>query len=163
MITKQKISIGLAGLLGFALLTWLGSVVYNEYKSYEWQKRTDAMQEAMVGPYRTDTYGGKTPEETWAMFLEALKKKDVELASKYFEVERQAEWKNTLNTTLNADKLDMVIKNLSSNLERDTNVSTPEKVYYSYTFIDRTSGKKLKNSLVFSLNQYTKVWKISVL
>jgi len=31
-----------------------------------------------------DTYGGKTPEETLNLFIEALKKEDLELASKYF-------------------------------------------------------------------------------
>jgi len=31
-----------------------------------------------------DTYGGKTSEETLNLFIEALKKEDLELASKYF-------------------------------------------------------------------------------
>ena len=163
MSITRKIVIGSAGLAGIALLAWLWSVASNEYQSYQWQKRTDALQEAMIGPYRTDTYGGKTPEETWAMFLDALKKKDVELASKYFEVDKQIGWKNTLNTTINANKLDIVIKNLLNPIKKDSSVSTADKAYYNYSFFDQTSGKILKNSLVFSLNYYTKVWKISVL
>lgn len=31
-----------------------------------------------------DTYGGKTPEETLRLFIEALENEDIELASKYF-------------------------------------------------------------------------------
>jgi len=33
----------------------------------------------------SDTYGGKTPEETMELYIDALKKGDVELASKYFD------------------------------------------------------------------------------
>lgn len=36
-----------------------------------------------------DTYGGKTPQETWQMFIEALKKGDTDLAAKYFVVDLQ--------------------------------------------------------------------------
>jgi hypothetical protein len=46
--------------------------------------------------FKDDKYGGKTPEETYTMFLEALKKKDIELASKYFVLEKQEEYKKVL-------------------------------------------------------------------
>jgi hypothetical protein len=46
--------------------------------------------------YKDDKYGGKTPEETYSMFLEALKKKDIELASKYFVLDKQAQYKKAL-------------------------------------------------------------------
>jgi hypothetical protein len=36
-----------------------------------------------------DTYGGKTPQETLRMYIEAVEKGDYELASKYFVIERQ--------------------------------------------------------------------------
>jgi len=47
--------------------------------------------------FKDDKYGGKTPEETYTMFLEALKKKDIELASKYFALEKQEQYKKALN------------------------------------------------------------------
>ncbi|MBU4348466.1 hypothetical protein KJ671_03155 [Patescibacteria group bacterium] len=34
--------------------------------------------------FRNDTYGGQTPQETLDLFVEALEKGDMELASKYF-------------------------------------------------------------------------------
>lgn len=48
--------------------------------------------------YRADTYGGETPEETLRLFVEALEKKDFELAAKYFVIENQeqAEKENRL-------------------------------------------------------------------
>ena len=51
----------------------------NYQKYLDWQANYEkAMKE--------DTYGGKTPEETLRMFIEALKKEDIELASKYFSL-----------------------------------------------------------------------------
>ena len=47
------------------------------------QKYTSGM-EAFEAAMRADTWGGKTPEETLAMFVDALKKGDIALASKYF-------------------------------------------------------------------------------
>jgi len=46
--------------------------------------------------YAQDTYGGKTPEETYQMFLDALKNKDIDLAIKYFAQEKQEEYKKLL-------------------------------------------------------------------
>ncbi|MFC1801984.1 hypothetical protein ACFLY7_00890 [Patescibacteria group bacterium] len=39
--------------------------------------------------YSQDVYGGDTPEETLDLFIDALKKGDVELASRYFRLEDQ--------------------------------------------------------------------------
>mgnify|MGYP001577108415 CR=1 FL=1 len=38
-----------------------------------------------------DTVGGKTPQETLRMYIEAVEKGDYELASKYFVIEKQEE------------------------------------------------------------------------
>lgn len=47
---------------------------------------------------KADTYGGETPEETWALFLDALKKQDFELASKYFVTDKQADYLDMFKT-----------------------------------------------------------------
>lgn len=46
--------------------------------------------------YRADTYGGETPEETLRLFVEALEKKDFELAAKYFVIENREEYLNEI-------------------------------------------------------------------
>ena len=46
--------------------------------------------------YRDDKYGGKTPEETFNLFITALKKEDVNLASKYFIFSKQEGWRKVL-------------------------------------------------------------------
>ena len=161
MTITRKFVIGSAGLVGVALLAWLGSVASNEYQSYQWQKRTDALQEAMIGPYRTDTYGGKTPEETWAMFLDALKKKDVELASKYFEVDKQITQKTKLASLISDNDLQKMLK-LYSSLEKEKSES--KVAYYNVRIpLQGAPNGYILSPVVFVLNLYTKVWKISVL
>lgn len=60
-----------------------------------------------------DTYGGKTPQETLDMFIEAVEKGDYELASKYFVIPKQEEELNSLN---NSDLAN--IKNMISILKK---------------------------------------------
>ena len=66
--------------------------------------------------YKDDKYGGKTPEETYTMFLEALKKKDIELASKYFVLDKQEQYKKALQEVDKGGKWDLMMEDLT-NLE----------------------------------------------
>ncbi len=60
--------------------------------------------EDMVARQKADTYGGDTPEETLRLFVEALEKKDYELASKYYVVEEQDDFKKDLSNTKGFDE-----------------------------------------------------------
>ncbi len=42
---------------------------------------------------KADTYGGTTPQETWALFVRALEAGDTDLAAKYFVLNKQEEMK----------------------------------------------------------------------
>ncbi len=53
----------------------------------EIKERNNALLEAM----RNDTYGGKTPEETFDLFLIALSNNDYELSAKYYDLSVQDE------------------------------------------------------------------------
>ncbi len=59
--------------------------------AYTYWKVTQQQQAELEDAYKKDTYGGATPEETLKLFVQALEKKDYELASKYFVVEKQQE------------------------------------------------------------------------
>lgn len=63
-----------------------------------WQERSaaNALRKQAEEQLRNDKYGGKTPEETFDMFIAALEKGDVELASKYFVIQKQENWLKTL-------------------------------------------------------------------
>lgn len=62
--------------------------------------------------YAIDTYGGETPEETYGMFLQALKMEDIDLASKYFILGKQEEYKQFLIDIKNNNKWDEMIEDL---------------------------------------------------
>ena len=160
----KKIMIYFFGsLVGIYLLAWLGFALYSGWKGYMWEKKTNDFQMALSKPYREDTYGGKTPEETWTLFLDALKKKDVELASKYFVPEKQVAELNFLKEEKQIDNLDLLIKQFSVAMHKDLKTSSDNVVYFLYTTKEEVTGIEYANSLVFILNPYTKVWKISVL
>jgi len=75
-------------ILAVLLVVWL----LPGYKSWQIQRAYDKVEE----PYYTDTYGGATPEETYDLFIDALKDGDIELASKYFVIYKQDDWLKTL-------------------------------------------------------------------
>jgi hypothetical protein len=129
-------------------------------------------------PYREDTYGGKTPEETYDMFLAALSKGDTTLASKYFVIEKQDNWDKTLGEYKNNSLLASFTKELEDTRKiwKKSEKSTENLV--SFTYINTVSkdktvdfeGQKITipsgnyiNETMFEINTYTKIWKISVL
>lgn len=59
-------------------------------RAYQGWLAMEAESAALEAQYRADNYGGATPEETLRLFIEALEKKDYELAAKYFVVENQS-------------------------------------------------------------------------
>lgn len=86
----------------FILAVLAAFVIWGMLKSgpwlREWQNRraASAFKKQMEELYRNDKYGGKTPEETFDMFIAALEKGDVELASKYFVLDKQEGWRQSL-------------------------------------------------------------------
>ena len=121
MTSKRKIiSVALivaaVGVVSFLL----GPGFYNDYKNWQFTKQMDLVAEqldkASKDEYQammSDTYGGKTPQETLKMYISAVEKGDYELASKYFVVEKQdAEAKSFEGTT--QENLNNYIKILNS-------------------------------------------------
>lgn len=87
---------------------------------------------------KADTYGGTTPEETFGMFLDALKAGDVDLASKYFVLDKQAEWKSKLADAQN---------NLSDTVQDFQSIyNTWEKNQDSNTSYARFSYDRIENT-----------------
>ncbi|MEW5805281.1 MAG: hypothetical protein AB1721_00925 [Patescibacteria group bacterium] len=133
------------------------------------QLKYDLFQKYYIEPYekamREDVYGGKTPEETLNLFIDALKKGDIELASKYFALntnenseyylEYDPKWKRGLELTKEANKLDEVIEKLSF-VKPDKERITSEE---DFKFILEKNGEIL-GYINLELNPYSGVWKI---
>ena len=160
----------------------LAFFAYKFYQNYQYEKEIDQSWRESVAPIKQqyyealeysrtakaalkkekqmlaqDHYGGKTPEETLAMFVEALKKKDAKLAAKYY---LPWEW----------GKAESRMRLLLSKQERYN------KFIHTYEtgvikVVDRAIGKAVKiyenpkddtpYILEMILNQETGLWKIS--
>ncbi len=127
----------------------------------QYQAATQTYEAAM----RADTYGGKTPEETLTMFIDALKKGNINLASKYFLLEQNTQnpnyltrkkWEDALALAKSENKLSSVIVQLQ-------NVKKAAQSNESASF-ETLDNNGVVNVLVeFKLNTFSSVWKIESL
>ncbi|MBU1557850.1 hypothetical protein KKC45_02715 [Patescibacteria group bacterium] len=147
-------------LVVFGILYWLGIIGFwvSDIKGYlkDWsdnrymQSLEDKSAE-LERLYKEDIYGGDTPEETLSLFIKALENKDLELASKYYIIEKQDE---ALETLRNMSNLDFYIKLLNSEKEGYRVVND-----YMYNIDFYLDGEQV-NVEEFILNQETNKWKI---
>ena len=157
--------LGLLILIGGSYFVWDGyfsegakyrrQVEENMEKYNEWEKNyTKAMTE--------DTFGGKTPQETLDLFIDALKKEDVELASKYFLLNEigqvDQEWVDGLNQKKSEGKLQEIAL-LLTKLQKDQESSSFDTVWFSILNSDGIADY----SAILKLNEFSKIWKIESL
>ena len=115
-----------------------------------------------------DTYGGKTPEETLKLFVEALRQENIELASKYFVLNTDMEafgteeflsrgkWEEALVKARNERRLntiaDSVLKAKPSTRKR----ISEQEVQYIIVGQDNV----VETTIYLELNPISNVWKI---
>src|SRR3989344_5009646 len=87
-IFKYFLQVLLLVAFGSAVIFGIGYWRYYDSPDYKKLKQLEELRDK----YMADTYGGNTPEETLQLFIDALKKGDTELASKYFVLDKQEEW-----------------------------------------------------------------------
>ena len=129
------------------------------------QKYTSGM-EAFEAAMKADTYGGKTPEETLAMFVDALKKGDIDLASKYFMLDTNTQspdyltrrkWESGLNDLENNNGISNIVLAIESKATSTSrNLGTPTL----FEFVVYNDKEVINNSIDLRLNKYSGVWKI---
>ena len=107
--------------------------------------------------YKNDTYGSTTPEGTLEMFVEALKKEDVRLASKYFVPEKREQMEKDLTAGLKSGG----VKTLIEILNRD------KKGYdlagNRYEFDTFNEDNVAEYGFIFILNKFNQKWLIESL
>lgn len=116
-----------------------------KYYIDEWRaKRNVALwMESFEAPYKNDKYGGATPEETFDLYLAALKKGDLELASRYFWVDEQKKESESLQVK-NKTELNNYILELESIQKRWVQKESSETIIsFEYKNII-TSPKKIE-------------------
>ena len=127
-------------------------------KAVEYDKKLREAEKKEQAMLKADTYGGKTPEETLALFVDALKKKDADLASKYYmpwlqEQARKDMWDYVDNHEESViDFLNAVRKNIIKRKERVSGVAL--KIYIN-------SDDKYPYSIEMKENKINHIWKIT--
>ena len=122
-MTKQvmKFSVGAFVLisLGFGALYVIRSYIpeYQARKAYE----------KIIEGYKNDPYGGETPEETMKLFIEALKKGDIELASKYYIWDRQEQRLRDLIKAKKEGRLPEILNKLD---QYELSKKEPKRAFY---------------------------------
>ena len=111
-----------------------------------WEKLNEA--------YKKDEYGGATPEETLNLFIEALKAGDLELASKYFVVEKQPEYLEAFDNWKNLNKLESII------VEIENSVNNGSFVDDSYQFFSLDESGNIRLLVELVKNTHTNKWKM---
>jgi hypothetical protein len=127
--------------------------------------KAEAAMSAFEKAMREDTYGGKTPQETLDMFIDALKKGDVELASKYFMLDTNTQspdyltrrkWEEGLVEFKNKGELENIIKiALSTKPDLEAAISTDY-----FVFSARDEKGILITDIDLRLDKYSGIWKI---
>ena len=59
-------------------------ITYFPTEIEKFNRTVKEFEQGLIDAYKSDVYGGKTPEITYNLFIGALKNNDTELASKYF-------------------------------------------------------------------------------
>lgn len=115
----------------FVLLLGLGS--YRTLMGrYRIQKLAEAMDQAQKDEYAreiADTYGGKTPQETLAMYIAAVQEKNYVLASKYFTFSKQQKELDSW-TDATPEAIATYVSLLKQGLKAEGEYSTNKKEFF---------------------------------
>lgn len=166
-----KYAVGVIGVIIFVLG---GYVAWYQYFSSEAKYKQEVEKSALALPAKleaykkameADIYGGKTPEETLKLFVDALKKGDVELASKYFALDDDTarvdqKWLNGLIEAKEQNQLTSIADELEQKTEPSSE-PVPFEGHYRFSVKDK-DGNYLA-PVVMKLNKYSEVWKIKSL
>jgi len=129
--------------------------------TYKTQKAIEQFYQGLDEYYQKfaeDTYGGKTPQETLDMFIEALENGDIDLAAKYFAMDdnlSRKKWEDGLKQAQQEGRITQIVEELkraqSNNKEDSPN-------YYQFAVFN--ANGMVKQTIYMEFNQYSGVWKI---
>ncbi|MFZ2593478.1 MAG: hypothetical protein WAX38_01740 [Minisyncoccia bacterium] len=104
---------------------------------------------------KADTYGGTTPQETWALFVRALEAGDTDLAAKYFVLNKQEEMKDFLRNEKDGDTLKFLLQDFGT-IESENFSDNGD----SFDFITKKTESGLRFSYTLEKSKLSGVWKI---
>ena len=169
------ITIVLAALV--AVLGWFSwRYLYPSYQMWRIGEDYRQFERGFTDFLKNDTYGGRTPEETYKLYFAAFKSNDAEAASRYFYWEREAMQKNKLDDLKAKGELAKYAADLPEWSEmREEEYDVEGTKQYSYEFIqekdreyyDEVLGRndilkagKYRGFVDFEFNKQADIWKI---
>jgi|SRR3989344_5070180 len=133
----------------FLLVIFFGLSKYGEWSLERNIKKTIENENR---PYLEDTYGGKTPKETLELFIAVVEKEDFDLASKYFVLSKQEEWRERMTEGKKNDDLNKFLKLIDDEIGI---LSSADPLWISEDHYIST------NSVLFEYVKYPQgIWKI---
>jgi len=164
-LNRWKFSIALVAII---LVVFFGLEIWSSYFSQAGRQSRELqanyqkylnVQNKYESAMKADTYGGKTPEETLGMFIDALKKGDVELASKYFALREDGsgnrEILDELKNKTDEEKAKIVVI-LQNAREYPSDVTNKG----DFKFVSKDVGGAIIAYIDMGYNSYSQVWKI---
>ncbi len=133
-----------------------------------WQNRDSSIDagEEFIQNYEeamtADNYGGKTPEETLNLFIDALKKEDVELASKYFMVDdlgKRDQWVEYLQDVKDQGLMQKMAEDLGEARPDLENIIDEN----DFKFVIRQEDGLVGADINMEFNKFSGLWKIESL
>ena len=176
-ITKWKKILIVVGIFAVVItgLDFL-RIAYFPTEVEKFDKAVKEFEQGLQDYYKSDVYGGETPEITYNLFIGALKNNDTELASKYFFLSDWDKKKLEFNEKKEQGNLDEYLTNLPKWEELEERQGEEGVREYIYTVIfDKDIiryNKLLKENVTLRLgNEYAGIlifrknannlWKIS--
>ena len=134
-----------------------GYFFWHEYVSPSPDREFAEFQKRYVVEMTADTYGGKTPQETLNLFIDALEKGDADLAAKYFMLDDKLsrdQWVKSLEELKRKDLLD----DMARDLKKVKGMTGDDENDFGFELYDNTG---VVSALIdMQLNTYSEVWKI---
>tara|TARA_B100000745_G_scaffold279533_1_gene211086 strand:+ start:1414 stop:1935 length:522 start_codon:yes stop_codon:yes gene_type:complete len=146
--------------------SWQAYLIYDDYVFYAPERakyqealadyaKYEAEQLALQAQYAADTKGGKTPQETWDLFVAALERGDTDEAASYYVAEQQKQMKEDWKGIKERGSLDIYLNDFSLIEGGDM---FPDGDRYEFYTGDIDGGPGFVYVLV--KNPITGVWKI---
>ncbi|HOF50618.1 MAG TPA: hypothetical protein PLH22_03005 [Candidatus Colwellbacteria bacterium] len=156
-------------ILGIIAATELGYLAWNYYLSPEAKENRRIERDfkaymKFVDQYETamenDTYGGQTPQETLDMFVDALEKGDLDLASKYFVLREDGSRDPKTLEALESKRVSNILPEMIRLLSEAKPTGSFLKNHYGFKVADDKGNSSI---IDFVFNEYSQVWKIETM
>lgn len=151
---KNKKFLVVAGIIVAFLALGFGYPRYEEWRGRRGvENLAKTLKQMEVDDYKSamaDTYGGKTPQETLQMYIDAVEKGDYELASKYFiGANQQKELESFRKASSSKEQINKYLLKLKSSINDGGNYGA-DGTYFSF-----------KGNILINLKLYPNgIWKI---